>query len=86
MRAWIRVTGGGGRWASCGGSSTSPLARLKVAGSTQGLAPSGEDHPLPLLWRLSVEVRVGANPDLLASLLQLFLGVRVFVASYYDDE
>jgi hypothetical protein len=42
----------------------------------QGLAASGGDRPLPLLWRVWVSSEVKTNADLLASLL--LPSVRVF--------
>jgi hypothetical protein len=48
----------------------------------QGLAASGEEHPLPLLWRVKVGPDVRYNADLLASLLLPLPSVRVFRASY----
>jgi hypothetical protein len=50
----------------------------------QGLAASGGDRPLPLLWRMGVFGDVGANADLLASLL--LPSVRVLVSSYRNHE
>jgi hypothetical protein len=35
----------------------------------QGLAASGGDRPLPLLWRLTLPLGVKTNSDLVASLL-----------------
>jgi hypothetical protein len=48
----------------------------------QGLAASGGDCPLPLLWRVQVLSEVCGNADLLASLL--LPSVRVF-CSFHDD-
>jgi hypothetical protein len=42
----------------------------------QGLAASGGDRPLPLLWRVGVGTQIRTHADLLASLL-----LRVFVTS-----
>jgi hypothetical protein len=50
----------------------------------QGLAASGGNRPLPLLWRVKVESSVASNADLLASLL--LPSVRVFISSHYDHE
>jgi hypothetical protein len=47
----------------------------------QGLAASGGDRPLPLLWRLEM-VQVWTNADLLASLLLLLPSVRVFITCF----
>jgi hypothetical protein len=55
-------------------------AYLAVA---QGLAVSGGDRPLPLLWRVEVASYLDANADLLASLL--LPSVWVFVSSYLGD-
>jgi hypothetical protein len=46
----------------------------------QGVAASGGNHPLPLLWRVGLFVIVLVNADLLASLL--FPSVRVFASSH----
>jgi hypothetical protein len=46
----------------------------------QGLAASGGDRPLPLLWRVRVMTQVTAHADLLASLL--LPSVRVFVTCH----
>jgi hypothetical protein len=48
----------------------------------RGLAASGGDCPLPLLWRVSVPTGVETSADLLASLL--LPGVRVFATPYLD--
>jgi hypothetical protein len=48
----------------------------------QGLAASGGDHPLPLLWRVDVSTRVSFDADLLASLL--LPSVRVFSSCHTD--
>jgi hypothetical protein len=50
---------------------------------TQGLAASGGERPLPLLWRVVLPYGAKANADLLASLL--LPNVRVFVARHSDD-
>jgi hypothetical protein len=42
----------------------------------QGLASSGEERPLPLLWRVSLPHEIQSNADLVTSLL--LPGVRVF--------
>jgi hypothetical protein len=47
----------------------------------QGLAASGAERPLPLLWRVRASSRVTNNSDLLASLL--LPSVRVFVSPFY---
>jgi hypothetical protein len=49
----------------------------------QGLAASGGDRPLPLLWRVGVVSEVADNADLLASLL--LPSVRVFRSSQDDS-
>jgi hypothetical protein len=49
----------------------------------QGLAASGGDRPLPLLWKVASFSAVSDNPDLVASLL--LPSVRVFIASYHSD-
>jgi hypothetical protein len=46
----------------------------------QGLAASGGERPLPLLWRLGVLSDVRTNADLLSSLI--LPSVRVFYSSY----
>jgi hypothetical protein len=51
---------------------------------TQGLAASGGDRPLPLLWQVEVTLSVGASADLLASLL--LPTVRVFVSDHCKDQ
>jgi hypothetical protein len=48
----------------------------------QGLAASGGDRPLPLLWRVRVDSPVEANADLLASLL--LPSVEVLVTSRFS--
>jgi hypothetical protein len=48
----------------------------------QGLAASGGELSLPLLWRVRVTPVVRANPDLLASLL--LPSVRVFASLHTD--
>jgi hypothetical protein len=48
----------------------------------QGLATSGGDRPLPLLWRLEVVPRVHAHADQVASLLLPSVGV--FMTSQWD--
>jgi hypothetical protein len=52
----------------------------------QGLAASGGDRPLPLLWRVGAVSRVKVNADLLASLV--LPSVRVFVSVHqcFEDE
>jgi hypothetical protein len=49
----------------------------------QGLAASGEAHPLPLLWRVGV-FAMGGNVDLHTSLL--LPSVRVLVTPYFVDD
>jgi hypothetical protein len=49
----------------------------------QGLAASGGECALPLLWRMTVLSDVDANADLVASLI--LPNVRVFVCSPYHD-
>jgi hypothetical protein len=49
----------------------------------QGLAASGGDRPLPLLWRVRVFSEVKTNADLLASLL--LPSVRVFCSSHANE-
>jgi hypothetical protein len=49
----------------------------------QGLAASGGDCPLPLLWRVAVTFRVDDHANLLASLL--LPSVRVFGSSHYTS-
>jgi hypothetical protein len=48
----------------------------------RGLAASGGEHSLPLLWRVGVSTSVETNADLLASLL--LPSVRVFVSEHYS--
>jgi hypothetical protein len=50
----------------------------------QGMAASGGDRPLPLLWRIVLTFGVDENPDLLASLL--LPSVRVFSSWHCDAE
>jgi hypothetical protein len=50
----------------------------------QGLAASGGDRPLPLLWRVVVVAAAQANADLLASLL--FPSVRVFRSAPFNTQ
>jgi hypothetical protein len=50
----------------------------------QGLAASGGDRPLPLLWRVKVLSPVDTNSDLLASLL--LPSVRVFVSFHHSGQ
>jgi hypothetical protein len=50
----------------------------------QGLAASGGDRVLPLLWRVDVFMTVSSNVDLLASLL--LQSVRVFMSCHEDDQ
>jgi hypothetical protein len=49
----------------------------------QGLAASGGDYPLPLLWRVGVFSAVQANADLLTSLI--LPSVRVFTSCCSDS-
>jgi hypothetical protein len=49
----------------------------------QGLAASGGDRPLPLLWRMKVIPHVAAESHLLASLL--LPSVRVFISDHRDS-
>jgi hypothetical protein len=49
----------------------------------QGLAASGADRPLPLLWRVGVDCALSENAELVVSLL--LPSVRVFRASPFDD-
>jgi hypothetical protein len=51
----------------------------------QGLAASGGDRPLPLLWRVRVVSEVKANADLLASLLLLLSSVHVFIMALSSE-
>jgi hypothetical protein len=51
---------------------------------TQGLAASGGDRPLPLLWRVGVYSCVEANADLIASLL--LPSVRVLVPGGFQRQ
>jgi hypothetical protein len=48
----------------------------------QGLAASGEDRPLPRLWRLVIHSLVDSHADLLASLV--LPSVQVFVTSHEE--
>jgi hypothetical protein len=50
----------------------------------QGLAASGGDRPLPVLWRVTVSSQVQVDADLVASLL--LPSVRVFISSYYFSD
>jgi hypothetical protein len=50
----------------------------------RGLAASGGDHALPLLWRVILPSRVRFNSDLLASLL--LQSVRVFRSHHEDSQ
>jgi hypothetical protein len=49
----------------------------------QGLAASGGDHPLPLLWRLDLLRAISHDIDLLTSLL--LPSVRVFISSHINS-
>jgi hypothetical protein len=58
-----------------------PRGRQVYHAAAQGLAASGGDRPLPLLWRLEIPSPTVAHAELLASLL--LPSVRVFTSSHF---
>jgi hypothetical protein len=66
---------------SCGGSRSSSLGLSDTVGGPTRPWPrawpsSGEEHPLPLLWRVSLLHEIQTDADFVTSLL--LPGVRVF--------
>jgi hypothetical protein len=89
------VAGGGGGGARSGGCNKQARRLKDLAlgiseeGRTyhavsQGLAASGGDRPLPLLWRLGVTSVVTNDADLLASLL--LPSVWVFISTLHSHD